>query len=92
MVALDAAAHGLPVICTHHGAGSERLIDGVTGFLIDPQNASELAEKMIPLLLHPELAEKMGGAGREMVEESFTWKSVGEKMHKKIRAVLEACP
>jgi len=88
MVALDAAAHGLPVICTPHGAGAERVRDGVTGFLIDPRDTAAFAEAILRFLSDGELAATMGLAGRRMVEEEFTWSAVGGKIAGRIREVL----
>ena len=88
MVALDAAAHGLPVISTPHGAGSERLQNGVTGLLVDPCDTDSLADGILRLLDHPDLAAEMGKAGRRMVEESFTWEAVGKKIGDRIRSSI----
>ncbi|MCX6965899.1 MAG: glycosyltransferase family 4 protein [Verrucomicrobia bacterium] len=89
MVALDAAAHGLPVISTPHGAGAERVQGEVTGLLIDPCNTDAFAEGILRLLDHPDLAAEMGKAGRRMVEESFTWEAVGKKIGDRIRLSIK---
>jgi glycosyltransferase involved in cell wall biosynthesis len=86
MVALDAAAHGLPVITTPHGAGSERVRDGLTGLLVDPQDTIGFSSAILHLLKNPDLAEEMGRAGRRMVEQDFTWSSVGSKIANRIRS------
>jgi glycosyltransferase involved in cell wall biosynthesis len=88
MVALDAAAHGLPVITTPHGAGSERVRDGLTGLLVDPQDTLGFSSAILHLLKNPDLAEEMGRAGRRMVEQDFTWSSVGSKIANRIRSTV----
>lgn len=88
MVALDAAAHGLPVICTPHGAGAERVRDGETGLLVDPRDTPAFADAILKFLSDGELAAAMGQAGRRMVEEEFTWSAVGNKMAGRIREVI----
>jgi glycosyltransferase involved in cell wall biosynthesis len=88
MVALDAAAHGLPVISTPHGAGAERVQGGVTGLLVDPCNTDSFAEGILRLLDDPDLAAEMGKAGRRMVEESFTWEAVGKRIGDRIRSSM----
>lgn len=85
MVALDAAAYGLPVITTPHGAGSERIRDGVTGFLVDPRDTGAFSAAILRVLDDPTLAASMGMAGRKMVEEEFTWQAVGAKIGGRIR-------
>jgi len=88
MLALDAAAYGLPVITTPFGAGSERVRDGVTGLLVDPRDTEEFASAVVSLLEDPQRMADMGKAGRRMVEKEFTWDAVGGKIAGRIRAIL----
>lgn len=88
MLALDAAAYGLPVITTPFGAGSERVRDGVTGLLVDPRDTEEFASAIVSLLEDPQRMADMGKAGRRMVEKEFTWDAVGGKIATRIRALL----
>jgi glycosyltransferase involved in cell wall biosynthesis len=88
MLALDAAAYGLPVITTPFGAGAERVRDGVTGLLVDPRNTEEFAAAIVALLEDQDRARDMGRAGRTMVEKEFTWDAVGGKIANRIRSLL----
>ncbi len=88
MLALDAAAYGLPVITTPFGAGAERVRAGVTGLLVDPRNAEEFASAIVALLQDQDRARVMGSAGRTMVEKEFTWDAVGGKIAARIRSFL----
>ena len=88
MLALDAAAYGIPVIITPHGAGSERVRNGVSGVLVDPIDTEAFAGAIIELLRNPERARMMGEAGRKMVEEEFTWEAVGGKIDSRIRSLI----
>jgi glycosyltransferase involved in cell wall biosynthesis len=88
MLALDAAAYGLPVITTPFGAGAERVRDGVTGLLVDPRSAEEFAAAIVSLLEDPQRMADMGKAGRRMVEKEFTWDAVGGKIEDRIRSLL----
>lgn len=88
MVALDAAAYGLPVIMTPHGAGSERVKDGETGLLVDPRDTDGFAMAILSLLRDPAKASRMGVAGRKMIEEEFHWDAVGKKIADRIRNLL----
>ncbi len=88
MVALDAAAYGLPVVTNPSGAGAERVVEGVTGLVIDPRDVTALAAALLQLLRDPESARKMGWAGRERVERYFTWESVGRQMAERINKLL----
>ena len=86
MLALDAAAYGLPVITTPFGAGAERVRDGVTGRLVDPRDTEEFASAIVALLQDQDRARVMGSAGRTMVEKEFTWDAVGGKIADRIRS------
>ncbi|MHC4123086.1 MAG: glycosyltransferase [Planctomycetota bacterium] len=69
---LEAMAAGKPVVVTNVGGNPEVVVDGETGFLIPPKNPDKTAEAMIKLLKNPELAKRMGNAGRKRVEEKFS--------------------
>jgi len=61
-----------PVIATYFGGSREAVKDGETGYIVNPFNIEELAEKIIYLLKNPEIAEKFGEAGYERVKEKFS--------------------
>jgi glycosyltransferase involved in cell wall biosynthesis len=90
MVALDAAAYGLPVVTNPFGAGAERVVDGVTGYVVDPRDPAALSSVLIRLLRDPALRRTLGSAGRDRVEKEFTWETVGAKVADRIRSVLHA--
>ncbi len=90
MVALDAAAYGLPVVTNPFGAGAERVVDGVTGHVVDPRDPAALASVLVRLLRDPDRRRQLGGAGRDRIEKDFTWKAVGAKVAARIRSQLHA--
>ncbi len=63
----EGAALELPIVSTYHSGIPEQVIDGKTGFLVREFDYETMAEKMIELLKNPDLAEKMGKAGRENI-------------------------
>jgi glycosyltransferase involved in cell wall biosynthesis len=63
---------GKPVVATDVGGLSDLVLDGVTGFLVEPQDPSALAGALITLLRDPELARRMGEAGRIRRREEFS--------------------
>ena len=73
---LEYMALSKPVVATDLGSIPEQVIDGKTGFLISPGDHDALAERIIRLLNDPELADNMGGAGRELVEKKFSVKKM----------------
>ncbi len=88
LVALESMACGTPVIATNCGGLPEVVEDGVTGFLVPPNNPKALREKIDFFLTHPPKAEEMGQAGRERVLKLFTWERVGERCLKAYREAL----
>ena len=56
------------------GGPLETVADGTTGFLL-PQDAAEFAERMNRFVDDPALSKVMGEAGRERVEEKFSFET-----------------
>ena len=76
---LEAMACGRPVVSTRVGGIKDVVVDGVTGFLVNPQSPKDLAEAVNRILSDKELAEKMGNEGRRRVEREFSWERIAEK-------------
>ncbi len=72
LVFLEAMAQALPIVASQVSAIPEVVEDGVTGILVPPQNSDALAEAIKKLLDNPDLAQKLGAAGRERLETVFT--------------------
>lgn len=69
---LEASAMGKPVIATDVPGCKQAVIDGATGLLCRPRDASHLAETMQRLLDMPQdERERMGCSGRNFVVEHF---------------------
>lgn len=71
-VVLEAMASKKPVIATCFGGAKEAVVNGETGFVVDPRNTSELADKILFLLSNNVAAEKMGLTGYERVQREFS--------------------
>ncbi len=82
---LEYMAAGKPVVATNVGSLSEQVEEGKTGFLVPSGDWQALAERVTELLQNPDLAAKMGEAGRKKVEKGY---SVG-RMVDKTEALLE---
>ncbi len=90
---LEAMACATPVIATHVGALPEVVEDGVTGFLVPPNDARALADRIEWLQRHPEEARRMGERGRARVREWFTWEAVARRcLHAYQRALGRPSP
>jgi phosphatidyl-myo-inositol dimannoside synthase len=88
IVYLEANCCGLPVIGGKSGGVPDAIEDGITGFLVDPNNSDEIAEKVCYLLDNPEKAKEMGRKGRLRVEKNFSWKKIGNQI-KSVLSLIE---
>jgi len=73
---LEANACGIPVIGADSGGVADAIVDGLTGFLVPPDDVPVLADRMHRLLADPDLARRMGAAGRDRVLRELTWNRV----------------
>ena len=73
---LEGMACGLPAICTEVASMPEIVVDGMTGFIVPPNDPLALREKLIWLRDHPAEAKAMGAAARERILARFTWPQV----------------
>lgn len=69
---LEASARARPVIAGKRGGSAEAVSDGITGILVDPESAAEIAAATVSLLKDPVKARLMGENGRKMVKEKHT--------------------
>jgi glycosyltransferase involved in cell wall biosynthesis len=72
MVILEAMAFGLPVIATNIGGSPEVVQDGVTGYLVPPNDAPALAAAVLALARSAPLRRRFGQAGRKRVAALFS--------------------
>lgn len=71
---------GKPVIATAVGGLPEVVEDGKSGFLVQPQSAEDLAEKISVIMNDPLLAAKMGIYARQLSLSRFNWDSIALQM------------
>jgi glycosyltransferase involved in cell wall biosynthesis len=68
----EAMAMKKPVLATQVGGNPELIEDGINGLLIPPADSNQLAEKIIYLLNHRDLALDMANRGRALIEKKFS--------------------
>jgi glycogen synthase len=95
IINLEAMACGTPVVGSAVGGINEVVVDGETGFLVDPHLSMEpphdpisparfeqgLAAAINRLVANPELRERMAQAGRERVERYYSWRSIAQQTY-----------
>ena len=77
---VEAAACGLPVIATRSGGIPDAVSDGETGVLLEPGDPAGAAAAIDQLLKRPDVARRMGHAGRDVVERHLNWDRVVRDM------------
>ena len=94
LVNLEAMEHSKPVVATVFGGSKEVVLDGQTGFIANPFDVPAYAEKIAKLLRDPQLAERMGRAGRARLEQRFTIERLTAEFleeYESARAAAEGC-
>ncbi len=86
LVALEAAAAGLPVVASAHGGVTETVVDGETGLLVAPGDPSALAGALRALADDPGRREEMGRRGRALGAERFD----ADRMVRELEALWES--
>ena len=71
-VLLESMAAGVPVVATTVGGNPEIVEDGITGLLVPPSNADALTRAMSLMLDNPQLARRLGDAGKQRIREQFS--------------------
>jgi glycosyltransferase involved in cell wall biosynthesis len=78
---VEAMACGIPAVITRSGGLTESIIDGETGFIIEKDEEKltpQLAKKIMTIFSNPDLAEKLGKAGRIRAVNLFDKKRMAE--------------
>ena len=86
LVYLEAMRAGKPCVAARGGAAEEIVVDGETGFLLDPDDRRELATILATLLDRPERARRMGEAGRARWQRDFRL----ERFQERLEPMLES--
>lgn len=89
MVFTEASATGKPVVGGRSGGNEDSIVDGVTGYRVDPLNVDEVADRVINLLKDEELRITMGRNGREWVEKNFDWRDKAMQLERLNISILE---
>ncbi|MCG3681422.1 glycosyltransferase family 4 protein [Aliarcobacter butzleri] len=87
-VVFEAMASGLPVIGTNVGGIPSQVIDKKTGYLVQPNNIEQLKNRILELASNKEMREEFGRAGRERVEQEFSWDKSAEQLEKIYKGIV----
>ena len=71
-VNLEAALYKKPVVTTCFGGAKEFVVNGETGYVVNPYDTKEMAEKITDILLDGDKAKQFGEAGYKRLKEKFS--------------------
>ena len=80
LVTLEAMAHRRAVVATAAGGIPDKVSPGVTGWLVPPGDARALASALRSALSNRARLAAMGQAGRTVVERTFSWTAVTDRL------------
>lgn len=72
LAVVDAMMFGLPVVASRWRDIPDLVVDGETGFLVEPRNVDQLVDRLRQLLDDAALATRMGQQGRLRYETEYT--------------------
>jgi glycosyltransferase involved in cell wall biosynthesis len=73
IVIIEAMGQGLPVVAWSIGGPTDSVVDGETGYLVEPYNKELFAQRIVDILANPSVSEAMGRAGIDRVKKHFSW-------------------
>jgi len=83
-VLIEAQSKGIPVVSTNAGGASETFIDGVSGVLVDREDATSLVEAVVRVLDDPSFSSNAQGKGRAFVQSTYS----EDAMHQQLTEIL----
>jgi glycosyltransferase involved in cell wall biosynthesis len=78
-VALEAGAAGVPVVATAVGGTPEVVVDGQSGYLVPPNDAAILADRVVAILANSRLAESFGAKARQRMNDHFSFETQAQE-------------
>ncbi|OBG21333.1 glycogen synthase [Mycolicibacterium celeriflavum] len=79
IVALEAAATGIPLVTSDVGGLGEAVIDGQTGVSYPPRDVAALAAAVRSVLDDPQAAQQRAIAARERLTSEFEWHTIADE-------------
>ncbi|KAK3008925.1 hypothetical protein RJ639_015297 [Escallonia herrerae] len=84
LTVIEAMNCGLPTFATNQGGPAEIIVDGVSGFHIDPTNGDESSDKIADFFeqckVDSECWNRISQQGLKRIYEGYTWKIYAKKL------------
>lgn len=88
LTAIEAMASGTPVVASRVGGLAEVVVDGESGFLVEPGDVDALRDRLELLVREPLLARRLGDNARSLVLERFTWEACARRCLRAYREIV----
>lgn len=89
IAALEAGAMTKPMIVTNAGGLRETIVEGVSGYIIPPEDTNSLISSINRLVNSSNLRNKMGREARKLVEKKFNIENLMREYEQKFLKVLQ---
>jgi glycogen synthase len=89
LVTLEAMLHRKPVVATRAGGLPDKVLPGVTGWLVEPRNPEALGNVLSEALKVRGAWRVFGEAGRALLEREFDWRVIQKKFRELYEELLE---
>ncbi len=83
---IEAMSMRIPVVATNVGGIPEVLGDNCGGYICSKDDPAQFASRIVQIISDPDLAVKIGDAGRKRFEEIFTNHKMSEKYSRLLRS------
>ncbi|XP_021756725.1 sucrose synthase [Chenopodium quinoa] len=84
LTVVEAMTCGLPTFATCHGGPAEIIVNGKSGYHIDPYHGDKAAELLVEFFekstADPSHWEKISKGGLKRIEEKYTWKIYSDRL------------
>lgn len=80
LVLIEAMACGLPVIASNLAGVRSVFQDGQQGYLCEPGNVDDLAEKIEKLSQNEKIRQEMSKASRKLAEDKYAWEKIADQI------------
>ena len=87
---MEAMVLGKPVVASRVGGIPEFIEDGITGVLVTPGSAEELADAVARLVADPDSSKRMGAAARRFITQHFTLDRTMRSYADEVAALVDA--
>ena len=92
IVFVEAAASGTPQLAGRSGGSHEAVIDGETGFVVNPRSLAQATSALMALLDDADLRLRLGAAGRQRCVKELSYDVLAQKLGQTLAGIEATLP